>query len=72
MADKNLFEDPYKARRTREKTAEYFKVDDRPPMERLKEWLGIGQKPQPQNPIRPAKYNPGQSSWQGLDQEKER
>ena len=66
--NKTIFNDPAKKARTREEIAQYFAVDNRPVLVRLKEWLGVGQPEQTEQPqqMQPASYSP----WERMQEEK--
>ncbi len=61
---KTVFNDKEKKARTRGQVAEYFAVDDRPVLVRLKEWLGTEE--MPANKQKPAVYSP----WERMQEEK--
>lgn len=68
MANKTVFNDPNKAKETRDKTAEYFKVEQDPASEKIRRWLGVkdATEPKPQ----PVKYSPD-SPWRRMGDQNE-
>jgi len=65
---KTIFNDPEMRQRTRQQLAKDFAVDERPVLIRIKEWLGVGQPEQIEQPqsMQPASYSP----WERMREEK--
>lgn len=55
-------------RKVKEDLARTFKNDDRPPMEKLRSWLGFSQKEEKPKAYQPASYSP----WERMQREKNR
>lgn len=57
----NIFNDESKKEATKQELADYFKVDERPAMVRIKEWLGMSGEPEAEKGVVPASYSPWSS-----------